>query len=81
MAEFITESAKLFPINLDQPLLIQLQGMSLMAKAFGGDNYFVSNYDEMKMFFARAVDSGRPNIINVQIATIDGEKNLAILEI
>ena len=34
----------------------------LMAKAFGGDNYFVSNYDEMKKVFARAVDSGRPNI-------------------
>ncbi len=27
----------------------------LMAKAFGGDNYFVSNYDEMKNVFARAV--------------------------
>lgn len=27
MAEFITGSAKLFPINLDQLLLIQLQGM------------------------------------------------------
>ena len=47
----------------------------LMAKAFGGDNYFVSNYDEMKKVFARAVDSGRPNIINVQIAPSMGKES------
>ncbi|NMV53008.1 oxalyl-CoA decarboxylase [Lactobacillus reuteri] len=47
----------------------------LMAKAFGGDNYFVSNYDEMKNVFARAVDSGRPNIINVQIAPSMGKES------
>lgn len=46
-----------------------------MAKAFGGDNYFVSNYDEMKNVFARAVDSGRPNIINVQIAPSMGKES------
>ena len=47
----------------------------LMAKAFGGDNYFVSNYDEMKNVFARAVDSGHPNIINVQIAPSMGKES------
>lgn len=47
----------------------------LMAKAFGGDNYFVSDYDEMKNVFARAVDSGRPNIINVQIAPSMGKES------
>ena len=47
----------------------------LMAKAFGGDNYFVSNYDEMKNVFARAADSGRPNIINVQIAPSMGKES------
>ena len=47
----------------------------LMAKAFGGGNYFVSNYDEMKNIFARAVDSGRSNIINVQIAPSMGKES------
>ena len=46
-----------------------------MAKVFGGDNYFVSNYDEMKNVFARAVNSGRPNIINVQIAPSMGKES------
>ncbi|WP_289460588.1 oxalyl-CoA decarboxylase [Lactobacillus intestinalis] len=47
----------------------------LMAKAFGGDYYFVSNYEEMKATFAKAVDSGRPNIINVQIAPSMGKES------
>lgn len=38
-----------------------------MAKAFGGDSYFVSSYQEMKVVFEQAVASKRPNIINVQI--------------
>lgn len=47
----------------------------LLAKAFGGDNYFVSNYGEMKDVFEKAVESGRPNIINVQIAPSMGKQS------
>ncbi|MBB1063267.1 oxalyl-CoA decarboxylase [Limosilactobacillus fastidiosus] len=47
----------------------------LMAKAFGGDNYFVSNYQEMKDTFAKAVESGRPNLINVQIDPSMGKES------
>ncbi len=83
MAEFITESARVVPNQLGPtPLDRTARYGTLMAKAFGGDNYFVSNYDEMKIFFARAVDSGRPNIINVQIAPSMGKENLGrLLEI
>lgn len=47
----------------------------LIAKAFGGDNYFVSNYQEMKDTFAKAVESGRPNLINVQIDPSMGKES------
>lgn len=47
----------------------------LMAKAFGGDNYFVSNYQEMKDTFAKAVESDRPNLINVQIDPSMGKES------
>ncbi|MCD7131673.1 oxalyl-CoA decarboxylase [Limosilactobacillus balticus] len=47
----------------------------LMAKAFGGDDYFVSNYQEMKDTFAKAVESGRPNLINVQIDPSMGKES------
>lgn len=47
----------------------------LMAKAFGGDDYFVSNYQEMKETFSKAVESSRPNIINVQIAPSMGKES------
>ncbi|MDE7040405.1 MAG: oxalyl-CoA decarboxylase [Limosilactobacillus sp.] len=47
----------------------------LMAKAFGGDDYFVSNYQEMKDTFAKAVESGRPSLINVQIDPSMGKES------
>lgn len=47
----------------------------LLAKAFGGDNYFVENYKEMQETFAKAVNSGRPNIINVQIDPSMGKES------
>lgn len=46
-----------------------------MAKAFGGDSYFVSSYQEMKVIFAKAVESKRPNIINVQIDPSMGKES------
>lgn len=46
-----------------------------MAKAFGGDSYFVSNYQEMKAAFEQAVASKRPNIINVQIDPSMGKES------
>lgn len=46
-----------------------------IAKAFGGDSYFVSSYQEMKVIFAKAVESKRPNIINVQIDPSMGKKS------
>lgn len=47
----------------------------LIAKAFGGDNYYVTNYQQMKDTFATAVDSGRPSIINVQIDPSMGKES------
>ena len=47
----------------------------LIAKAFGGDNYYVTNYQEMKDTFATAVESGRPSIINVQIDPSMGKES------
>lgn len=46
-----------------------------MAKAFGGDSYFVSSYQEMKAAFEQAVVSKRPNIINVQIDPSMGKES------
>lgn len=46
-----------------------------MAKAFGGDSYFVSSYQEMKVVFEQAVASKRPNIINVQIDPSMGKES------
>lgn len=46
-----------------------------MAKAFGGDSYFVSSYQEMKVVFEQAVTSKRPNIINVQIDPSMGKES------
>lgn len=46
-----------------------------MAKAFGGDSYFVSSYQEMKVAFEQAVASKRPNIINVQIDPSMGKES------
>lgn len=46
-----------------------------IAKAFGGDSYFVSSYQEMKVIFAKAVESKRPNIINVQIDPSMGKES------
>ena len=46
-----------------------------MAKAFGGDSYFVSSYQEMKVVFEQAVASKRPNIINVQINPSMGKES------
>lgn len=46
-----------------------------MAKAFGGDSYFVSSYQEMKAAFEQAVASKRPNIINVQIDPSMGKES------
>lgn len=46
-----------------------------MAKAFGGDSYFVSSYQEMKAVFEQAVASKRPNIINVQIDPSMGKES------
>lgn len=46
-----------------------------IAKAFGGDSYFVSSYQEMKVIFAKAVASKRPNIINVQIDPSMGKES------
>lgn len=46
-----------------------------MAKAFGGDSYFVSGYQEMKVVFEQAVASKRPNIINVQIDPSMGKES------
>ena len=46
-----------------------------MAKAFGGDSYFVSSYQEMKVVFEQAVASKRPNIINVQIDPFMGKES------
>ena len=47
----------------------------LLAKAFGGDNYFVTNYQEMKDTFFKAVESDRPNIIDVQIDPSMGKES------
>ncbi|WP_251547389.1 oxalyl-CoA decarboxylase [Limosilactobacillus caecicola] len=47
----------------------------LISKAFQGDSYFVKNYQEMKDTFAKAVESGRPNIINVQIDPSMGKES------
>lgn len=46
-----------------------------MAKAFGGDSYFVSSYQEMRVVFEQAVASKRPNIINVQIDPSMGKES------
>lgn len=46
-----------------------------MAKAFGGDSYFVSSYQDMKVVFEQAVASKRPNIINVQIDPSMGKES------
>ena len=46
-----------------------------LSKAFGGDSYFVSNYQEMKDTFAKAVESGKPNLINVQIDPSMGKES------
>ena len=46
-----------------------------MAKSFGGDSYFVSSYQEMKVVFEQAVASKRPNIINVQIDPSMGKES------
>lgn len=46
-----------------------------MAKAFGGDSYFVSSYQEMKVVFEQAVASKQPNIINVQIDPSMGKES------
>lgn len=46
-----------------------------IAKAFGGDSYFVSSYQEMKVVFEQAVASKRPNIINVQIDPSMGKES------
>lgn len=46
-----------------------------MANAFGGDAYFVDNYEDMKKTFAKAVESGRPNIINVQLDPSIGKES------
>lgn len=46
-----------------------------MAKAFGGDSYFVSSYQDMKAVFEQAVASKRPNIINVQIDPSMGKES------
>lgn len=46
-----------------------------MAKAFGGDSYFVSSYQEMKVVFEQVVASKRPNIINVQIDPSMGKES------
>ncbi len=47
----------------------------LIAKAFGGDNYYVTNYQEMKDTFATAVESGRPSVIDVQIDPSMGKES------
>ncbi|QNQ81894.1 oxalyl-CoA decarboxylase [Lactobacillus sp. PV012] len=47
----------------------------LLAKAFGGDNYFVENYQQMKDAFAKAVESGKPNIINAQLDPAMGKES------
>ncbi|RVU70824.1 MULTISPECIES: oxalyl-CoA decarboxylase [Lactobacillus] len=47
----------------------------LMAKAFGGDSYFVTNYQEMADTFSKAVESGRPSLIDVQIAPSMGKES------
>ena len=46
-----------------------------IAKAFGGDSYFVSSYKEMKIIFEKAVASKRPSIINVQIDPSMGKES------
>lgn len=46
-----------------------------LSKAFGGDSYFVNSYQEMKDTFAKAVASGRPNLINVQIDPSMGKES------
>lgn len=47
----------------------------LLAQAFGGNNYFVSNYADMKATFSKVVDSGEPSVINVQIAPSMGKES------
>ena len=62
----------------DQPGPTQLDPTAhydLLAKAFGGDSYFVTNYEEMKDTFAKAVASGKPNIINVQLDPAMGKES------
>ena len=46
-----------------------------LSKAFGGDSYFVTNYNEMKDALEKAYESGRPNIINAQIAKTMGKES------
>lgn len=63
---------------VDQPgptMLDATARYEYMAKAFGGDSYFVSSYQEMKVVFEQAVASKRPNIINVQIDPSMGKES------
>lgn len=63
------------PNQLGPTTLTPTGRYDLMAKAFGGDSYFVSNYQEMKDTFAKAVESGRPSLINVQIDPSMGKES------
>ncbi len=47
----------------------------LLAQAFGGDSYFVSDYQTMEETFSKAVDSKRPCLINVQIDPSMGKES------
>lgn len=63
---------------VDQPgptMLDATARYEYMAKAFGGDSYFVSSYQEMKVVFEQAIASKRPNIINVQIDPSMGKES------
>lgn len=43
-----------------------------LSKAFGGNSYFVDNYEDMKKALNEAYESGKPSIINAQIPTSMG---------
>lgn len=55
----------------DQPGPTQLDKSAhyeKIAEAFGGNSYFVTNHDEMDAALNKAYESGKPSIINAQIA-------------
>lgn len=62
----------------DQPGPTQLNDNAhyeYLSKAFGGNSYFVTNHDEMIKALNEAYESGKPSLINAQIAPTMGKES------